>query len=178
MSTATYSLPRNAVTGRNAINAILWSGLIAGALDATDGVVAYGFQGFNPIQVLQYISSGVLGPASFQGGLATAGLGTLLHFFIAFGAAAVYVLASRLIPALNARPRLFGPLFGVAVFFLMNYGVLPLSAVDSAPFSLGMFLNGIFGHALFVGLPIALYAGRAEGNSGSGHLLRRPPVAA
>jgi hypothetical protein len=44
----------------------------------------------------------------------------------------------------------------------MNYGVLPRSAVGSAPFSLGMFLNGIFGHALFVGLPIALFARRAR----------------
>lgn len=57
--------------------AILWGGLIAGALDATDGVVAYGFQGLNPIQVLQYIASGVFRPSSFKGGLATAGLGTL-----------------------------------------------------------------------------------------------------
>jgi len=107
MSTVTYPLARNAATGKNAINAILWGCLIAGALDATDGVIAYGFQGLNPIQVLQYIASGVLGPSSFKGGLATAGLGTLLHFFIAFVAAAVYVSASRLIPALNARPRLF-----------------------------------------------------------------------
>ena len=156
----------------------LWGGLIAGALDAADGVVAYGFQGLNPIQVLQYIASGVLGPSSFHGGLATAGLGTLLHFFIAFVAAAVYVLASRLIPALNARPWLFGPLFGVAVFFFMNYGVLPFSAVASAPFSLGMFLNGVFGHALFVGLPIALFARRAGAESVSDQVSRRPTMAA
>jgi hypothetical protein len=81
-------------------------------------------------------------------------------------------------PALNVRPRLFGPLFGVAVFFFMNYGVLPLSAVGSAPFSLGMFLNGVFGHALFVGLPIALYARRAGRERGSDHASRRPTVAA
>jgi hypothetical protein len=178
MSAAIYPLLRHAVTGRNAIDAILWGGLIAGALDATDGVVALGFQGLSPVQVLQYIASGVLGAPSFQGGLATAGLGTLLHFVIAFAAAAVYVLAGRLIPALNARPRLFGPLFGVAVFFFMNYGVLPLSAVGSAPFSLGMFLNGVFGHALFVGLPIALFARRAGGESASGNVSRRPTVAA
>jgi len=53
------------------------------------------------------------------------------------------------------------------VFFFMNYGVLPLSAVASAPFSLGMFLNGVFGHALLVGLPIALYARRAGGETPS-----------
>ena len=178
MSTVTYPLPRNAVIDKNAINAILWGGLIAGALDSTDGVVAYGFQGLNPIQVLQYIASGVLGPSSFKGGLATAGLGTVFHFFIAFVAAAVYVLASRRIPALNARPRLFGPLFGVAVFFFMNYGVLPLSAVASAPFSLPMFLNGIVGHALFVGLPIALFAGRIGAGSVSDNVVRRPTLAA
>jgi hypothetical protein len=178
MSTVTYPLASNAATGKHAINAILWGGLIAGALDATDGVVAYGFQSLNPIQVLQYIASGVLGPASFKGGLATAGLGTLLHFFIAFVAAAVYVLASRLMPALNARPLLYGPLFGVAVFFFMTYGVLPLSAVASAPFSLGMFLNGVIGHALFVGLPIALFARRTGCESVSNHIFCRPKMGA
>jgi hypothetical protein len=157
--------------------AILWGGFIAGVLDAVDGVVAYGFQGRNPIQVLQYIASGLLGPSSFHGGLATAGLGTLLHFFIAFVAAAVYVLASHLIPALKASARFFGPLFGVAVYFFMNYGVLPFSAVTSPPFSLGMFLNGVFGHALFVGLPIALFAGRAGTGSVSDQISRRPTVA-
>ena len=86
-------------------------------------------------------------------------------------------MASRLIPALNASPRLFGPLFGAAVFFFMNYAVLPFSAVASAPFSLGMFLNGIFGHALFVGLPIALFARRATGESVSKQVSRRPTVA-
>jgi hypothetical protein len=64
------------------------------------------------------------------------------------------------------------------VFFFMNYGVLPLSAVGSAPFSLGMFLNGVFGHALFVGLPIALFAKRVGGETVSDHISRRPTVAA
>ena len=153
--------------------AILWGGLVAGVLDATDGVVAYGFQGLNPIQVLQYIASGILGRSSFQGGLVTAGLGTLLHFFIAFVAAAAYVSASHLIPVLNASPRLFGPFFGVAVYFFMNYVVLPMSAVAHSPFSLGLFLNGVIGHALFVGFPIALFARRAAGESVSGQVSRR-----
>lgn len=56
-----------------AIATIVWGGLAAGTLDAVDGVVAYGFKGLNPIQVLQYIASGLLGPASFQGGLKIAG---------------------------------------------------------------------------------------------------------
>ena len=140
--------------------AVFWGGLVSGVLDATDGVVAYGLKGLNPIQVLQYIATGVLGPSSFQGGRGTAALGAALHFFIAFVAAAVYVLASRVAPVLASRAVSFGLLYGATVYFFMNYLVLPLSAVVHSPFSLGLFLNGVIGHALFVGLPIALYAGR------------------
>lgn len=68
-STSTLTVPR----------AILWGGLVAGVLDAVDGVVAFGLKGVNPIQVLQYIASGILGPSSFNGGLGTAALGTVLH---------------------------------------------------------------------------------------------------
>lgn len=37
-------------------------------------VVAYGLLGRNPVQVLQYIASGVLEASSFEGGLVSAGL--------------------------------------------------------------------------------------------------------
>jgi hypothetical protein len=146
---------------RTISTAILWGGLVAGVLDAADGVVAFGFKGLNPIQVLQYIASGLLGPSSFRGGLVTAALGTGFHFFIAFVAAAVYVLASQQIALLNGRAVLFGVLYGVMVYFFMNYLVLPLSAVGHSPFSLGLFLNGVIGHGIFVGLPVALYARKA-----------------
>ena len=141
--------------------AIVWGGLVSGVLDAVDGVVAFGFKGLSAIQVLQYIASGLLGPSSFRGGLLTATLGMGFHFFIAFVAAAVYVLASRRIAVLKSRAVLFGVLYGVAVYFFMNYLVLPLSAVARSPFSLDLFLNGVIGHGILVGLPIALYAKKA-----------------
>jgi len=144
------------------VDAILWGGLIAGILDATDGVVAYGFKGLNPMQVLQYIACGLLGSASFKGGLTTAGLGALLLFLIAFVAAAVYVIASRYIAPLKNRAVVFGLLFGVAVYFFMNYLVLPFSAVAQSPFSLPLFINGVVGDAIFVGVPIAVSAGRVS----------------
>lgn len=158
MSATTKPFSANTLT---VPKAILWGGLVAGVLDAVDGVVAFGLKGLNPIQVLQYIASGLLGPSSFKGGLGAAALGTILHFFIAFVAAAVYVLASGRIAVLKSRTILLGLLYGAAVYFFMNYLVLPLSAVAPSPFSLGMFLNGVIGHAMFVGLPIALYARRA-----------------
>jgi hypothetical protein len=148
---------------------IVWGGLLAGALDATDGVVAYGLLlGLNPIQVLQYIASGALGAASFQGGLLAAGAGVLFHFFISFAVAAAFYVACRLIPQLARHYIASGLAYGAGVFLFMNYIVLPHTAVAPSPFSLPLFLNGVIGHAVFVGLPIAWFAHRsARGRSQS-----------
>jgi uncharacterized membrane protein YagU involved in acid resistance len=138
--------------------AILWATLIVGVLDATDGVVFFGLHGLNPIQVLQYIASGVLGAASFKGGLATAGLGVLIHFLIAAVVAAIYIFVSRQFSFVNRYAIAFGLLYGATLYLFMTYLVLPGSAVAPSTFSVAAFLNGIIGHALFVGLPIALAA--------------------
>ena len=102
-----------------------------------------------------------LGSDAFEGGLATAALGAALHFFIAFVVAAVYYAANRKLAALYRDPTIWGPAFGAAVYLFMNFLVLPLSAVPKSPFSLPLFLNGVFGHAIFVGLPIAWFARRS-----------------
>ena len=145
----------------SAFDTIVLGGLLAGTLDAMDGVVAFGFIGMNPIQVLQYIASGLLGAPSFQGGLKTAALGAVFHYFIAFAVAAIYYAASLKLPTLHVRPVKWGLTYGVAVYLVMNYVVLPLSAVPKSPFSLALFLNGVIGHAIFVGLAIAWFAHRS-----------------
>jgi uncharacterized membrane protein YagU involved in acid resistance len=143
---------------------IIWGGTVAGTLDAIDAVIAYGILGMSPVQVLQYVASGLLGSSAFAGntlsGFANAGLGAGLHFVIAFAVAAVYYAAARQIPALTQRPVIYGLAFGAAVYLFMTFLVLPYSGVAKSPFSVGLFLNGVLGHALFVGLPIALYANR------------------
>jgi uncharacterized membrane protein YagU involved in acid resistance len=93
--------------------------------------------------------------------LGTAALGAFFHFLIAFIAAAAYLFASFKLSALVQKAVPIGLAYGVAVYGFMNYLVLPLSQVAPSAFSLGLFLNGIIGHALFVGLPIALCARRA-----------------
>lgn len=128
-----------------------WGGLIAGVLDAIDGVAAFGLKGLNPVQVLQYIASGALGAAAFEGGLRTAALGGAFHFVIAFAAAAAYVLVSFKVRALAEKAVPLGLLYGVAVYFFMNYLVLPLSKIAPSTFSIGLFANGVIGHAVFVG---------------------------
>ena len=140
------------------VRAIVLGGVVSGVLDATDGVIAFGIQGLNPIQVLQYIASGALGESSFNGGLLTAAAGAGFHFFIAFVAAAVFVIAASKLRVLRTQWLIAGLAYGVWVWAFMNLGVLPLSAVRPSPFSLPMLLNGIIGHALFVGVPIAFFS--------------------
>jgi hypothetical protein len=90
-----WSEPHPAARTLSVSRAILYATLVVGVLDAADGVVFRGLQGQNPIQVLQYIASSLLGALSFSGGLASAGLGLVVHFAIALVVATIYILASR-----------------------------------------------------------------------------------
>jgi hypothetical protein len=140
----------------NAMLAVLWAGFACGVLDITAAFVVYGFFGAKPVPLLQGIASGLLGPRAFNGGLATALLGLLLHFVIAFGAATVYFVASRTIPFLVQHAIVCGALYGVAVYLFMNRIVVPLSAVAKRPFSLKLMIIGVVIHIFCVGLPISL----------------------
>jgi hypothetical protein len=148
-----------------ASRAILLGGVTVGVLDALDAFIFFGIRsGVSPIRILQSIASGVLGRAAFQGGLRTALLGGALHFFIAFCIAATYYGASLVIPALARRPWLFGPLYGIAVYFVMNLIVLPLShaVVGPWPPATPVLANGLLIHMFGVGLPSALFTAAAR----------------
>lgn len=83
-------------------------------------------------------------------------LGLASHFAILLVAAALYFLASRKLRFLVSHALVSGALFGVAVYLVMNFVVLPLSAF---PYHLHYpwmrLLEGFASHAAFVGLTIA-----------------------
>jgi hypothetical protein len=135
--------------------AIVWAGTLCGVLDITAAIVVYGMFGLRPTPLLQGIAKGLIGPSAYQGGWATAALGLVLHFVIAFGAATVYYLASRKLRFLVESWAVWGPLYGVAVHFFMQYVVLPMSRVTRRPFSWEMLWIGVVIHIFCVGLPIA-----------------------
>ena len=139
-----------------ALSAIFWAGLVSGTLDITAAFIVYGYFGLKPMRLLQGIGGGLLGPRTFAGGLATAMLGLLCHFVIAFSAAAVYFAVSRRMLFLIEHAVVSGFLFGVAVYFFMNRIVVPLSAATKYPFSIKMMFIGVVIHMFCVGLPISL----------------------
>jgi len=147
-----------------ALRAIAIGGAVVGVLDAADGVAYFGLTaGNNPIQVLQYIASGALGPSAFSGGLAAAGLGTLIHFGLAYGFTAAFVLAWTRIQAIRRSWAVAGLAWGAAVWAFMNLLVLPLSRVPPSPITALAAIHGVVGHALFVGLAAAIVARRVLG---------------
>ena len=146
---------------RRALTTAAIGGGIAGLLDCIYATVVWGFiLGDNPAGVWQSVAAGLLGKASYDGGNATALLGLALHFLIAFVMALVYVLASRRLPVLTARPLLMGMSYGAILYVVMNFVVVPLSAIGfHAPKLMGA-IRTLVPHLLFVGPAISLVTAR------------------
>jgi len=143
--------------------AIVTGGVAAGLLDITYAFLFYGAKGTAPIPLLQSIASGLLGKAAFEGGLATAALGGFFQLLIPTVAAAAYFALTRLLPALRRHAVASGILFGIAVYVVMYWVVLPLSAIPFKPNRTpAAVVTGLLAHMFLVGLPIAL-ANRRSG---------------
>jgi hypothetical protein len=141
---------------------VLLGGLVAGTFDITYACTFwYLKRGVLPTRVLQSVASGLLGDASFTGGGRTALLGLALHYFIATSMAATYYLVARKWSDLWQRPWVYGPLYGLLLYGIMNYIVVPLSAANPGSRSLTWVLLSIAVHAFLIGTPCALFARRA-----------------
>lgn len=148
--------------------------LAVGILDGLDAVIFFGVRnGTPPARVFQAIAAGLLGRDGFSGGGPTAALGVALHFFIAFTIVAVFLFASRHVPALSRAPCIAGPAYGIAVYLVMNFVVIPLSATSGGSFTVPVVLNGVLIHIVGVGLP-AVLAARAAVSGSQAPESRRP----
>jgi hypothetical protein len=145
--------------------AILFGTLAVGVLDLADALIFFSLRGARPIRIFQSIAGGLLGRAPFSGGVPTALLGIILHFFIAFLIVTTGVVASRWVPLLRARPILSGVFYGIGVYLVMNLVVLPLSAAGKPTFVTVVVLNGVLIHMFGVGVPSCLAARAAYGPS-------------
>jgi uncharacterized membrane protein YagU involved in acid resistance len=73
------------------------------------------------------VATGIYGKASFKMGDSVGWQGVGLHFAMSILIAATYVLAAERIAALRQNVLIFGLLYGVGIFVVMNYVVRPLS---------------------------------------------------
>ena len=146
--------------------ATLLGGLVAGALDITYACVHWNIaHDVAPMRIFQSVAAGLLGrDAAVAGGWNTAALGLALHFVMTTIMAAFFVAATRAMPALNRAPLLSGVIYGLGLYAVMNFIVVPFSNTGDgtirAPEFNQFFYGGLLAHTLLVGVPIALIAKR------------------
>jgi hypothetical protein len=142
--------------------AIVYGGLTVAVIDGLDAIVFFGLRsGVGPVRIFKGIAGGLLGrDAALAGGWPTALLGVAMHVTIATTIVAVFVLVSRRLPFLTERPFVWGPVYGIGAYLVMNLVVLPLSALHGTglPSALPVLVNGILIHIIGVGTPSALFA--------------------
>ena len=142
-----------------AFRAILAAALVVGVLDISSAFVIWWQRGVGTRRGLQGIAVALLGANSYDGGLVTAGLGLALHFFVAFVVVTVFYLASRRIGFLTLHPVVSGVLYGIGIYIVMYWFVLPM-AFPTFRHRMGNELLAVAIHISLIGLPCALIVRR------------------
>jgi len=143
---------------------VLAGGLVAGTFDIAYACIFWALKrGVPATRIFQSVAAGLLGQASFAGGARTAALGLVLHYFIALSMSIAYYLVARRWGLLRRRPVLCGAGYGLLLYGVMNYIVVPLSAAGPGSKDPLWIALSIAVHVVLIGVPIALFIRRAQG---------------
>lgn len=141
-----------------ALFAILVGGGIAATLDLLYALIYSWMRAkVPPLVIMQSVGSGLIGQAAYEGGTGTAMLGVVCHYAIAFIIASIFWLASRRLGFMTRHAVASGLAFGVCVYVVMNFVVIPLSAFPTTmTYTPVRVAINVVAHMLLFGLPIAL----------------------
>ena len=144
-----------------ALRGILLGGFFAGLADFIYPTVKTVMAGGPWTRPWKGVASGLLGQTARDGGMEMVALGAALHWFICISAAAIlYFVVSRV----KFVPRqwiLLAIIHGIAVLLVMNYVILPLSAIGQGIYPLEKLHIHAFWHIVLVGLPTGFFVSRA-----------------
>jgi len=145
-----------------AVSRVVRIGLIAGTLDITENLVFNAFRHITPVQIFQYIASGLTGAWAFHAGMESVALGVAIHYSIALFWTAVYYAASRSMVILIRRPVVCGLVYGAVVYLIMNFVVVPLTRVPHAraAMTLASRVSGVLALLLCIGVTVAVLVRR------------------
>lgn len=155
-----------AIHGRSPWTTVLIGGLAMGSLDLIFACAFWGaLHGVAPERILQSIAAGVQGKAAFDGGAGSAMLGAACHYFIATMMVMAYYIASRRMRGLVERPLRYGLPYGLLLYGVMTYVVVPMSnAPQPTKVYLPWVVAGIIMHAI-LGVICVWFARRAHERS-------------
>ena len=109
-------------------SAIVKFGILAGLMDITGASIQYLLSGGkNPVRILLYISSALIGPDAYAGGAPVAILGFLLHMFNAMAFTVFFFMIYPVVRNVTTNQFALSIGYGACVWFVMNVIVVPLS---------------------------------------------------
>lgn len=144
----------------DALRRLVRAGLLTGVIDGLfSSVLSAAFYGSTVTRLFQGVAATLLGPSAFTGGTRTALTGVLMHFGVAFGWSAVFLVVILRLPFVT---RLLSSRFGVLkvstfygpfIWSVMSLVVIPL-LVKRPPTITYRWWIQLVGHIPFVAVPI------------------------
>jgi len=147
-----------------ALRGILLGGFFAGLADFIYPTVKTLMAGGTWMQPWKGVASGLLGQTARDGGVEMAVLGAALHWFICISAAAILYLVVSRVKWLPRQWIALAIIHGIAVLLVMNYVILPLSAIGHGIYPLDQLHIHAFWHIVLVGIPTGFFVSRALKN--------------
>lgn len=145
---------------RDHLSRLVRAGLLTGIIDGLfSSILSVVFYDSTVTRLFQGVASTLLGREALDGGTRTALIGVLMHFGVAFGWSAVFLL---LVLRSAWIRRVLGSRYGVAkiaavygpfIWLVMSLAVIPLLLHRPPTINLRWWVQ-LIGHFPFVGLPI------------------------
>jgi hypothetical protein len=133
--------------------------LVCGTLDILLAVILSLLRGREPAAMLRFVASGPFPPAT-DWGAAGSLLGLAVHYSLMAIMVAAFVLVARSRPALLDKPLLWGLVYGVITYVVMNLIVVPLRFPAAWPPKALSISTQLFAHIVLVGWPTAFITHR------------------
>lgn len=156
MTSAVAQFPSSSRSGSSRL---LRAWLLTSVIDGTWAIVLTLLYGRSLARLWQGIAATVFGERMFDGGTATVALGVLMHFGVAFGWSAVFLLLVTRSPWVRrviASPHgtwKVAAVYGPLIWIVMSAAVIPLLTGKPLVMTWRWWIQ-LAGHIVFVGLPI------------------------
>jgi hypothetical protein len=143
------------------VRAWLVTGVLDGLFSSALSVFAYGS---TVSRLFQGVAAVLIGPTAFDGGVPTVLLGVIMHFAVAFGWSAVFLLLvtrSAWIRGVLRSTRgvvSVAAVYGPFIWMVMSLAVIPLFTHRPPTIAFRWWVQ-FFGHFPFVGIPIVASTG-------------------
>jgi hypothetical protein len=135
--------------------------LLAGTADIILALSKFYLEtGNNPVRVLHFIASGVLGNKAFEGGFLPAATGLIFHYIVTFGWTFAFYKCYPFLPDFKKYKFITGIIFAIIIWLVMNLVVLPLSLTPPIPFNALQMMYGMIILMVAVGIPVSFIIGK------------------